>query len=81
NSKTRAEVRETHGQILARMGRFSEAAVSLESALPKLTDRSDAHATLAQIYDQLGQSSMAGLHRKSRISTMARNPNSRTSRQ
>jgi tetratricopeptide (TPR) repeat protein len=81
NSKVRAEVQETHGQILARMGRFSEAAVALEGALPKLTDRTTAHATLASVYDRLGQNSMAGLHRQSRIRSAARANPGQPSRQ
>lgn len=60
----RAEVLETRGQILATAGRLSEAAVDLERALPRLRNPAAAHATLANVYDQLGQTSMANAHRR-----------------
>lgn len=80
-SKTRAEVLETRGQILARLGRYSEAAVAIETALPNLVDPIDAHATLATIYEQLGQDSMASLHRKSRTAALAEAMSNSKSRQ
>jgi tetratricopeptide (TPR) repeat protein len=63
-SNQRAEVLETRGQILARAGRLSEAIVDLEQALPRLSQPAAAHATLASVYDRLGQTSLANTHRR-----------------
>ncbi len=60
----RAEVLETRGQILVRMGRLAEAAVDLERALPHLTDANAAHRTLASVYHDLGESELAALHQR-----------------
>lgn len=63
-SNQRAEVLETRGQILAKAGRLSEAIVDLEQALPRLHQPAGAHATLASVYDRLGQTSLADAHRQ-----------------
>jgi tetratricopeptide (TPR) repeat protein len=58
------ELRETRGQILARMGRSQDALVDLEFALRALRGRPRLHTTLAEIYQQLGDQDMARLHRE-----------------
>jgi tetratricopeptide (TPR) repeat protein len=62
-SPNNAEIRETRGQILARMERWSEALVDLELALGKMPDNAALHKTVAEAYSKLGNDSMAERHR------------------
>lgn len=66
SEKQQASVRETRGQILAKLGRTEEAAVELERALPLLSRSAGAHETLAQLYASLGQDQLAEQHRRKR---------------
>jgi tetratricopeptide (TPR) repeat protein len=54
--------RETRGQILAKMGRWQEAVVDLEYALPKLVSTRPTHEALAEAYKALGSQSLAAEH-------------------
>lgn len=54
---------ETRGQVLARLGRFSEARDVLVRTLPALPKEWNLHNTLAQIYDREGDTRNAQAHR------------------
>ncbi len=58
------EVRETRGQILAELGRYEQALPDLEAALSMRTVEASLHQTLAQVYEQLGNTEMAARHRQ-----------------
>ncbi len=82
SERQRATVRETRGQILARLGRDREAAVELERALPLLSRPAQAHETLAELYAKLGQKKLAEIHEKKRpIRRLAEEPRSGKSSQ
>jgi tetratricopeptide (TPR) repeat protein len=57
------EIRETRGQILARLGRDLEALADLEAALPLPQTRVEVHRTLEMLYERLGNAEMAARHR------------------
>ncbi|HEX5271846.1 MAG TPA: tetratricopeptide repeat protein [Gemmataceae bacterium] len=57
-------IRDTRGRILARMGRWKEALVDLELALPALPDDRELHGVLADVYEHLGNPSLAAEHRR-----------------
>ncbi len=56
--------RDTRGQIYAKMGRWKEALVDLEAALPELVDYRPLHVTIAQVYSELGMEELAAKHRE-----------------
>lgn len=56
--------RDTRGHILARMGRWKEALVDLEAALPALEDKQNSHRMLAKAYAELGNKEMAAEHQR-----------------
>jgi tetratricopeptide (TPR) repeat protein len=55
--------RDTRGQILGKMGRWEEALIDLEAALPELRSNLKLHEALVQAYEQLGMSDLAAEHR------------------
>lgn len=78
----RATVRETRGQILAKLGRDREAAVELEKALPLLSRPQEAHRTLQKLYARLGQHDLAEVHNKLKPRPrLAEDPRPESSRQ
>jgi tetratricopeptide (TPR) repeat protein len=58
------EVRNTHGIILAHLGRWEEAVKDLEFALPNLRDKSATHTALALAYRNLGLTGLADEHER-----------------
>ena len=58
------ELRETRGQILARLQRWQDALPDLETALHDLGSRGNIHGSLATIYEHLGDEDMSAKHRK-----------------
>lgn len=60
----RPEFHETRGQILLMQGRYREALPDLERGLRSNGDISVTHASLADVYDALGQRELAEKHRK-----------------
>jgi len=58
------EIRVTIGTILARMGKHREAVTELEAALRAFPDRPALHGRLAELYEQLGDAELAGMHRR-----------------
>ncbi len=56
-------LRDTRGQILAKMGRWREALVDLEIALRTMAGNRNLHRTLAEVYQQLDQPTLAAEHR------------------
>lgn len=58
------EISETRGQILAKLGKTKEAIVDLEFTLRANPNRPPVHATLAVLYDELGDAELAEQHRK-----------------
>lgn len=57
-------VRDTRGQILAKMGRWEEAVTDLQAALPMLPENAQLHTTLADAYARLGMDGPAAEHRR-----------------
>jgi tetratricopeptide (TPR) repeat protein len=61
-------IRDTRGQILAKMGRWQEALAELQLALPSMRSNRNLHATLALVYRKLNLPAMAEIHeRQSRV--------------
>lgn len=60
---TMAAIHDTRGQILARMGRWQEAAAELEKGLAQMKGNTATHQALAQVYEQLGMDELADEHR------------------
>ena len=60
-------IRDTVGEILARLGRWDEALPILESCISVLKEEWNLHNTLAQIYEQKGQTDRAAAHRSALI--------------
>lgn len=56
-------IRDTIGQILARMGRMDEAQEILEQCVSELPQEWNLHNTLAQIYERRGNEDLAQAHR------------------
>jgi tetratricopeptide (TPR) repeat protein len=56
-------IRDTVGEVLARMGRWDEALPILESCLAGLPEEWNLHNTLAQIYEQKGMNDRATAHK------------------
>jgi len=54
--------RDTRGQILVKLGRWQEAIIDLESALPKLSATRSTHEALAEAYKALGSLPLAAEH-------------------
>jgi tetratricopeptide (TPR) repeat protein len=54
---------ETRGQIYVRLGRWEEALDDLERALPRYNYTVEIHESLAKVYENLGQASLAQKHR------------------
>ncbi len=73
----RAEAMETRGQILVRLQRYAEALVCLEQALPRLANKTPAHAALSVVYEELGEEALARTHRTKAQSTAKQPSNSR----
>jgi tetratricopeptide (TPR) repeat protein len=59
----RPEIRETRGQVLAKLGRYRECITDLEHALRFLPNMPQIHETLALAWDELGDRELAELHR------------------
>jgi tetratricopeptide (TPR) repeat protein len=59
-----ANFRETRGEILVKMGRWQEAVVDLEYALPILGSRRNTHSALAEAYRGLGSQELAAQHER-----------------
>jgi tetratricopeptide (TPR) repeat protein len=57
-------IRETRGQILMRMERWSAALADFELALGSLKGNAKLHQNVAEIYDRLGNKPLADRHRK-----------------
>lgn len=53
---------DTRSQILARLGRYQEAARDLEFVLPLAADKTSVHGTLAGLYQKLGMTFLAEQH-------------------
>lgn len=58
------EIRETRGQIYAKLGMTKEAIGDLEFAVRRLPVRATIHDTLAELYDELGDSELSTQHRQ-----------------
>jgi predicted Zn-dependent protease len=58
------QVRETRGQILAKLGRYRESIADLESALEALPNTKPIHETLAKAYEHLGEKELSAAHRR-----------------
>lgn len=56
-------IRETIGQLLARLGRFDEARPILEKCLGPLPNEWSLHNTLVQIYEKMGERQLFDAHR------------------
>ncbi|MBX3438406.1 MAG: hypothetical protein KF861_13020 [Planctomycetaceae bacterium] len=65
------DIRETRGQILAKLGRPEEALPDLEAALNMHKVPRELHETLAVVYGQLGDAGMSARHRQ-RAAEMAK---------
>lgn len=63
-SPQRAEVLETRGQILAKLGRWKECVADLEQTLRLMPEQPQVHETLALAYEELGDREMADQHRQ-----------------
>jgi tetratricopeptide (TPR) repeat protein len=59
-----AEVLETRGQILAKLGRWKECIANLEKARPSMPERYRVHETLALAYESIGDEELADMHRQ-----------------
>jgi len=59
-----ANFRETRGEVLVKLGRWQEAVLDLEYALPTLGSRRNTHAALAEAYHGLGSQELAAQHEK-----------------
>jgi Flp pilus assembly protein TadD len=59
-----ANYRETRGQILVKLGRWQEAVLDLEYALPKLSAKRSTHSALADAYAGLGSGELAAQHQR-----------------
>jgi len=57
-------IRETRGQICAKLGRWQEALVDLEFALPQMSGDRELHQTLSLVYQELGEDDIAREHRR-----------------
>ena len=64
----RPEFHETRGQILLLQGRHREALPDLERGLQSGGDTSVTHASLAEVYELLGQQDLAEKHRQKSVS-------------
>jgi tetratricopeptide (TPR) repeat protein len=58
------EIRATRGYIFVQLGRKKEAVKELEFALRTFPNRTGLHASLAALYEELGDPDLAALHRK-----------------
>jgi tetratricopeptide (TPR) repeat protein len=58
------QFRDTRGQILVKMGRWQEAVVDLEHALPALAKDRNLHVALSKAYEQIGKKEGAAEHRR-----------------
>ena len=58
------EIRETRGQILARLGQTRAAINDLEFVLSQEPNRPKVHQTLASLYEQIGDTALAESHRR-----------------
>lgn len=56
------EFKDTLGTILAKLGRLPDAVVVYEKLLSEMPDKKRVHAKLAEIYKELGQTSLFQLH-------------------
>ena len=59
-----AAIRDTRGQILAKMERWDEALVDLEAALPAMRQNTQLHGALAEVYEHLKMPELAAEHRR-----------------
>ena len=58
------QFRETRGQVLVRLGRWEEALLDLEAALPAFPNDAGVHQALAETYEHLGKLDKAAAHRR-----------------
>ena len=58
-----AHYRETRGQILIKLQRWSDAVRDLELALNGMPESQPIHRSLAEAYEQLGDATLAAAHR------------------
>lgn len=56
--------RDTRGQILVKLGRWTDAIPDLEGALASRPNQSELHTALARSYDELGSTALAAEHRR-----------------
>lgn len=57
-------LRDTRGRILAKMGKYKDAVVEFEYALPRMTKKGQVHEALAEAYEKLGMPELAAEHRR-----------------
>ncbi len=69
--------RHTRGVVLAKLGRWQDALVDLEAALPQNPESPDLHRLLASAYDKLGSPDMAAEHRRQAEPKALRKPEGR----
>ena len=55
--------RDTLATVLMKQGRYQQALIEFQKALPTVRDKSPVHLKMAEIYDQLDQPELADLHR------------------
>ena len=56
-------LRDTLATVLMKQGRYQQASIEFQKALPTVRDKSPVHLKMAEIYDQLKQPQLAALHR------------------
>ncbi|MFT5302548.1 MAG: putative Zn-dependent protease, partial [Mariniblastus sp.] len=60
-------LRSTYGTVLMKLGRDQEAARELELSLTGVMNRKEVHRKLAILYENLGSSEMASIHRENSL--------------
>lgn len=57
-------LRDTRGQILVKLGRWKDAIIDLEFALPQLESKNATHAALSEAYNAMGMQDLADEHKR-----------------
>ena len=57
-------IRDTRGQVLAKLGRHEDAVKDLAFAVQQMPEEGDTHRTLAEVYRHLGMDEMAKAHKR-----------------